>query len=83
MRERPFKLKGLIVGEQDPNEAQLKFYSSIAGDLAKAIVLASGAILVYPFDEDIVRLTFAIVGLFTSMVLFISASRMLKEVKDA
>ena len=82
MVQKQSKLKRWIVGAEEINKAQLKFYSSIAGDLAKALVLASGAILVYPFQEDWISLIFAVLGLFTAMVLFISASRMLKEVKD-
>jgi hypothetical protein len=71
----------LIVGDKEPNQAQLKLYSKTAADLSKTMFLASGGVIFLP-SEDGGSIVLGILGLLVSVAFFIAASRALKEVKD-
>ncbi len=79
--QQPKRLNKLLLGATQPNEAQLKLYSSTAADLAKAMFLASWAAVFVPSKEG-AGILLGIAGLITSAILFITASRFLKEVKE-
>lgn len=75
------KFHKILLDDEKPNQAQLKLYSQTAADLAKAILLASGAGIFIPAKEG-ENILFSVIGFAIATALFITASRLLKGVKE-
>jgi hypothetical protein len=74
-------LNRLLLGRDEPNQAQLKLYSSSAASISRTLLLVSGAAVLFPIENN-VNVFLGVLGLLTSMVLLVTASRFLREVKD-
>lgn len=74
------KLRRLLLGKDEPNEAQIKFFAQTSSDLGKAVLIGSVTIYVIPSDKPI-DVTLVICGIILGVIFLCISSRLLKEVK--